>query len=174
MGKHYERISFSSAYGSIVLKELEVIILKLKILFPALVVLTLIGAGIIGVVSVKAQTSGASTTLVQMIADKFGLKTADVQAVFDQHRQNLQTDRQTRYIAFLDQAIKDGKLTAAQKQLLLTKHQDLQTNRQAKHDDLKTWATQNNIDLQYLLGGMSHRFGGMGRGMGKIMTPPTQ
>jgi len=161
-----------------------------KIITLALIV-AITGAAVVGVTTVNAQTptpasNAASptnpiTSLVQKIAQKFGLKEADVQAVFNQNRQDHMNQMQTRYESMLDQAIKDGKLTEAQKQLLLAKHKELQSQKQdqtenwgtmtpeqrkeamlKKHQEFQDWAKQNNIDVQYLFG-----FGGKGMMMGK-------
>jgi len=139
--------------------------LRRKIIFPLLVILTLVGAVVFGVAGVSAQTpESPASTLVQLLAHKFGLKQTDVQAVFDQHRATRQKEMEAKYIEFLDQAVKNGNLTAAQKQLLVTKHQEFVSDRRADRSALKTWAGENNIDLKYLFGGFGHGRGGM-RGM---------
>jgi hypothetical protein len=139
-----------------------VIIIKNKIIFPILVIFALLGAAVVGITSVKAQEVGSqSTTIVQLIANKFSLNQADVQAVFDQHRSDQRAQNLVRYTQMLDQAVTDGKLTTAQKQLILTKHQELQTNRQTERTALETWAKANNIDPKYLFGGFGQGRGGM-------------
>jgi hypothetical protein len=135
-----------------------VIHIKLKIFFPILVIFALISAGIIGVTSVKAQTSANPVpNLVQMLADKFNLKKTDVQVVFDQYKTNRQSQMETKYKSMLDQAVTAGKITSAQEQLILAKHQELKTSRLKNRQDLLTWANQNNIDPRYLMGRFGHR-----------------
>jgi hypothetical protein len=163
-----------------------------KIITLALLV-AIAGAAVMGVTMVNAQTptpasnaaspTNPMTSLVQKIAQKFGLKEADVQAVFDQNRQDHMDQMQTRYESTLDQAVKDGKLKEAQKQLLLAKHKELQSQKLGQtenwgtmtpeqrkeamlkqHQELQDWAKQNNIDIQYLFG-----FGGKGMMMGRHM-----
>lgn len=125
-----------------------------KIIFSAILVLALIGVGIFSITSVKAQTTNnPASSLVTLIANKFGLKQTDVQSVFDQHQADRQAEMESRYQAMLDQAVKDGKLTENQKGLVIQKRQEL-----------KSWASQNNIDLKYLYGGFGHGREGM-RGM---------
>lgn len=126
-----------------------------------------------------AQTS-SHESLVQAIASKFGLNVADVQSVFDQHKSDMRANMEAKVKERLDQAVKDGKLTAAQEQLVLDKRKELEAKRQSdaqnfksmtkeerktamdqEKTDLENWAKQNNIDLKYLMPG-----GGMGRGLG--------
>jgi hypothetical protein len=131
-----------------------------------------------------AQTNNTNpiASIVAKIAQKFGLKEADVQSVFDQDRKDRQTQMEAKYEATLTQDVKDGKITEAQKQLILAKHKELQTKRQSdfankknltpeqrkaemtqEKQDLDAWAKQNGIDAKYLFGGGKM---GMGRGMG--------
>lgn len=153
--------------------------MKYKVIVPVLALAT---AGIL-VFGMPAQANAQSPgeeiqSLVQMIASKFGLKTADVQSVVDQHRQQMQAKHETNYEARLTQLVKDGKITEAQKQLILTKHKELETKReenrnkmkdmtpeqrkaamQAEKTEIETWAKQNNIDVKYLFGGDMGRWG---------------
>lgn len=129
-------------------------------------------------------TTNPITTLIERIAQKFGLKQADVQTVFNQFHEERQKEMQTRMEERLSQFVKDGKLTEAQKQLVLAKHKELQNARQknvssrqlltpderraqkgAQHQEMLDWAKQNNIDLQYLAGlmGLGHGQKGMWR-----------
>jgi hypothetical protein len=146
--------------------------MKLKIMVAVLAV-TLIGGGLFGVAQAFAQTpDGATPKIVQKIAQKFGLKESDVQAVFDKDWQERQSQREAKFAAKLSQLVQEGKITEAQKQLILQKHQELETNKQAKLPNLKNltpeqrktqiqsqrqalddWAKQNGIDPQYLFGG---------------------
>jgi len=158
-----------------------------KLLLSALFI-TMIGAGILTSSQVLAQNTpdgqNPMQSLVQKIADKFGLKKEDVQAVFDQDRSDRQAEMETKKLAELDQLVKDGKITEAQKQLIINKQKERETNRQTemqtmqgKTDEerkaafeanktkmqterkaLEDWATQNGIDVKYLMGG----FGGHG------------
>ncbi len=130
--------------------------------------------------------SGAnSDTLVQRLVQKFGLKTADVQSVFDTVHQERQAQMEQKISDRLDGFVKEGKITESQKKLILAKHEELQKNREAnlqawkdltpeerrtkmdaQRTDLESWAKQNNIDVQYVLGFGREMGRGMGRGMG--------
>lgn len=131
--------------------------------------------------------------IVQKIAQKFGLKETDVQAVFDQNRQDRQKEHETAYEAKLSGYVKEGKITEAQKQLILAKHKELQTahqqnmqNMQGKtpeekkaamekwqktmeteRAELEAWAKANGIDPTYLMFGEGPRGQRNGLGAGK-------
>jgi len=157
-----------------------------------LFVLTIAGMGVFTATRVVAEdaTNGQNRmqSLVQIIAEKFGLKQADVQAVFDQDKTDRQAKREKDYLSRLDQLVIDKKITEAQKQLIILKNKELQDKRQAEFQslqgktaeerktlmakkrtemqtertELQTWATKNGIDIKYLMGGF-----GSGRGFGK-------
>jgi polyhydroxyalkanoate synthesis regulator phasin len=116
-----------------------------------MVIISVIGDGAWVTTSAFAQspTPGQDpvTSLVQKIAQKFGLREADVRAVFDQY-------------------VKDGEITGAQKQLIIKKHKELvaelQTDMQsmkgktpverkaavdAKRKALDDWEKQNGVGL---------------------------
>lgn len=155
--------------------------IKKKILISALVlIITATGVAATSHVFAQNANSGPFSTLVQMIADKFNLNRNDVQAVFDQYRTDRQNAMQTRFEKMLNQLVQDGKITDAQKQLILNKWQELKANRQkdaanwknmtpdqrkaareSQKQALSDWAKQNNIDLQYLYAGRMGHFGGM-------------
>lgn len=149
-----------------------------KIVFPVAALLIL-GAGIIGVNSVSAQdTEDTSSTLVQKIAAKFSLNEDDVQKVFDEARNEHHAEMQKNQTERLRELVTEGKITEAQKTLIVNKQNELQANKpnrnsfkdltpverksqmEAKKTELDSWAKENGIDPQYLMGG----FGPGGRG----------
>ena len=121
-----------------------------KLIVVAITALTVAGAILATSTQVSAQNSVSS--LVQKIADKFGLKKEDVQAVFDQAKTDRMAQRQTMFEDELTQLVKDGKISENQKQLIINKRKELMTNRKTKRSELQDWAKQNNIDLKYLMG----------------------
>jgi hypothetical protein len=145
--------------------------------------LTTIGAaGLAGnsMILAESGTSGAES-LVSKIAQKFNLKTEDVQAVFDEEKSTHEAERQAKMEEKLNQAVTDGKLTAEQKDKIIAKHKELQTQMEAdreamkdkthderhaameaKRTELEQWAKDNNIPLEYLH--VIHKHGGPGRG----------
>lgn len=140
---------------------------------PLLVVgaITSIGvAGIAGNGLVSAETNSSGTnSLITKIAQKFNLKTEDVQAVFDEDRTAKQAERQAEVEKNLAQAVTDGKLTAEQKDKIIAKQKELQTAREAEGDimkdkteterktamdakrtELEQWAKDNSIPTEFL------------------------
>ncbi len=139
--------------------------MKNKILITFAVIF--LGAGLLAVTKVSAKNSSngrnSMQSIVQKIADRFGLKKEDVQAVFDQERQDRQAEKEARYMSYLDQLVKDGKITEEQKQLIIQKHKEIEANRITERKTLEDWASKNGIDIRYLMGG----FGGHLRWWGK-------
>lgn len=162
----------------------------------ALAVALLVGGG---VYTAQAATPGTqASNVVQKIAQKFGVPQADVQAVFDADRQERMQHMQAQAEQRLTALVNAGKITQAQKDLIVAKHKELQANRQANFEamkgktpaerkaamdtqraELEAWAKTNGIDLQYLMVGHGraghggHR-GGMGRGPGMMGASDTQ
>ncbi len=142
--------------------------------------LGILGATTFGAVSTFAQTNeGFQSSLIQKIAQRFNLNQADVQQVFDQNKTHRRNQRQQNLTDKLTQAVKEGKITEAQKQAIIAKFADLKNNRadfknltpdqrkqamDQKKTDMHSWATQNGIDLDTLksiLGGPGMGMGGM-------------
>ena len=137
----------------------------------------------------SADTSG--TSLVDKIAAKFNLKTADVQAVFDADKATHEDDRAAEEKTRLDTAVTDKKITQAQEDLIIAKQAEMKTAmdaaknttqtqaerqaaRKTQMDALKQWATDNNIPMEYLrpMGGPSGRGHGGPGGPGDGGMPP--
>ena len=167
------------------------------------IAVTVIGAGTLTASSAFAQTQTPDqdpmNSLVQKISDKFGLNKEEVQAVFDESHRERHAGMQADFEAQLSQNVTDGKITEAQKQLILKKRQEMEADRQSNKDvfkdlsrderkakmnekkaDLDAWATENGIDSMYLMprGGGGHGMGGRGDfgqqyQRGKISTTPT-
>lgn len=60
----------------------------------------------------------------------------------------------------LQTAVDNGELTAAQKKLIEDKQAELKTAREANKTALDKWASDNNIDVKYLMGGGRGGHGG--------------
>jgi hypothetical protein len=152
---------------------------KNKLIIAAAVTAAVGAASLTGMQLVSAQSNNPTdgNNLIQKIAQKFNLKSADVKAVFDQNQAEHQAARQQKITDELTQAVKDGKLTETQKQLILAKMTEVQAQMQANRDslkdktpaerkaameaqkaDLEAWAKTNNISTDYL-----HFIGGHGR-----------
>lgn len=143
--------------------------IKNKVVLSALV-LTLVAISLWGTGTAFAQNTVAPhSSLIQKIAQKFGLQEREVQAVFEEEHAVREAEMQTKLAERLSELVTEGKITEAQKQLLLTKHQELQAVRQSefesmkdatleerkammdqKRQELDAWAQENGIDPQYL------------------------
>lgn len=155
-----------------------------RLIFVSALAFSILTASAYGVTQAFAQDTTVHQTLVEKIANKFNLKTTDVQAVFDQVRQERQAEMAKKYEQMLTDAVTAGKLTDAQKQLLITKHAEIQKNRETKFNtfstlseterhsamekertELESWAKTNGIDITYLFG--FGKGGGHKRGHGQ-------
>lgn len=145
-----------------------------KYLIPMAAV-AFIGATVYGVAHASAaDASNDRHTLIQKIADKFNVDKAKVQEVFDEHKSERQAEHAAKYEERLNQAVTDGKLTAEQRNKLISKHQELKvkmdaamektgTERREAMSDMKdeatAWAESNGIEAKWLMAG-----GGRGHG----------
>lgn len=128
--------------------------------------------GFLGVGHALAQTSTTSPTqtLAEKLAAKFNLNKDDVNTFLTQtqeeRRQEMQTKRQEEMSTKLDQAVKDGVITADQKQKILDKQAEMQKQREQHRTEMEKWASDNGIDFSKLSGYGIGGFGGRGFGGG--------
>ena len=99
-----------------------------------------------------------------------------MQAVFDEDRSERQAQRKELFEERLTQMVSDGKITEDQKKLILAKHEEMQSQREAQrdefqnmtpeerrsaveehHEELESWAEDNEIDIGYLFGFGRHK-----------------
>lgn len=111
-----------------------------------------IGAGSMAM----AENGNNNGTLADKIATKFNLNKDDVQAVFNEDRQAKQAERTAEMSTKLQAAVDSGKLTADQKTLLENKMKENQAARTAEMTALQDWASTNNVDMRYVMGGGRH------------------
>jgi hypothetical protein len=145
--------------------------MKKQIAISALV-LTVAGSGLFTAQAFAQEGKIESDTLIQKISDTFTLNKADVEKVFVTHRSEHKAEMVKKFEERLDQAVKDGKLTEAQKTLILNKRKELSNEMKGKlesfksmapeerkaamqkqHQELEEWAKQNSIDLTWLMHG---------------------
>jgi hypothetical protein len=137
----------------------------------------IVGASTLSIAGLASAATAKPDSLAAEIAQKFHLKESDVQSVIDTHRGEMQSYRESHYEDRLAQAVKDGKLTAAQKDQILAKRKELQdfaatlkdkspadrrTAMQQKLDETRAWEKSNMIPAGYLGGlgnGFGHHFG---------------
>jgi Tfp pilus assembly protein PilV len=130
--------------------------------------------GVLGLTNVSAETNGTTdespmSSLVGKLADKFNLNEQEVQAVFDEHKDDMHKEHRATFEERLSEAVADGKLTEDQKAKILAKLDELQSQREANHEsfkdmsseerreamekrreELETWAEENDIPEDYL------------------------
>src|SRR3989344_6712239 len=86
-------------------------------------------------------------------------------------QEHKQEKAQTRYEEWLSEAVEDGELTEAQKQLILAKRAELMAKSEEEKPALETWSSQNDIGLKYLVGGHKGLHGfGLHKGFWKFPT----
>ncbi len=142
-----------------------------RLIFVSALAISIVGAGMYSARDAFAQDSTVQSTLVSKIAQKFSLKTEDVQAVFDQQRQERMAQFEAKYEQHLSDEVTAGNITQSQKALILAKHKEIESEKTASADsmkslspaerrtamatkkaELKKWADANGIDLKYLAG----------------------
>lgn len=148
-----------------------------KILIPTLVlgIVSLIGVG--SLVRAHAQTD-TYPPIVQRLAEKFGLNVDEVNQTFAEEREAHQEEMRSQLEERLDTAVAEGKITEAQKAVILEKIGEMQANKgnlenldrethhtkmRKLHEEFRTWAEENDIDLSELMplgsGGPKGKFG---------------
>ena len=159
---------------------------KIALSAAALAGTATMGAGILHAATISKTGFNPMSNLVNAIATKFNLNTADVLKVFDDQRAQMQQQRQTQQLAhqktMLDQAVKDGKITQTQEDLIIAKQAEVKTfmgtlagktgaERQAaiktETDSVQAWAKTNNIPEQYVMM-FGRGEGPRGHGMGMM------
>lgn len=144
---------------------------------------TLTAGGFFLVGTASADSSRQRTSIIERIASRFNLNKNDVQSVFDEQRKAHQEEMTKQLETRLSEAVSKGTITEEQKSLILTKHEELQKEREAdlearhdmtpeerradaqKHrDEMKAWAEANNIPSEFV--GIGMRDGAHGRGDG--------
>ena len=137
-----------------------------KIIIPVVLLSGALAVGSLGLTHAYAQDSAGYSPIVQKIAEKFGLNVSEVQDVFDEARADHHAQMLTNFEGRLTQAVTDGKITEEQKQKILDKHEEMQAKMyewknltpegrrekiKAFHEELKTWAEENEIDFPFLI-----------------------
>jgi len=137
---------------------------KVLIITSAVVgALLLIGTAGVGAGVVMAKNLDSYPSIVQKLAQRFNLDPDEVKQVFDEERGERRQEAQDRFEESLDEAVKDGKITEAQKEAILEKHTEIQGEQEKLREELSDWAEENDIELKQLgpCGGRGFR-GGLG------------
>ena len=148
--------------------------IRKNILIPVLTLLV-VGGSVLSVGYVNAQgEENPASTLVTKISQKFNLNESEVQAVFDEARDEKKTEMKSNFENRLNQAVADGKITESQKTVIMEKFgnpsenkvgredfknmtmEERKTKMEGKRTEMENWATQNGISsdvLKDVLGG---------------------
>jgi hypothetical protein len=137
---------------------------KLLLLGLGLAVLT--GWGWYGTRSARAEEAGFSPSIVERLAERFGLNESEVEGVFDEERQARWEEMREVRENSLEQAVGDGVITLKQKQALLAKFGQMQEEREKHREEMKTFMQAQGIDTTKLAPYMGFGRHGGGRGMG--------
>lgn len=135
--------------------------MKKKIILPTILALSVLVVGLMAT-NVLAQDTSNYPPLVQKIADRFNLNVSDVEEVFDEERDERRAEMFALFADRLDELVSEGKLTEAQKEVILDKHEEMQDKMEelkdlspeerhekmlSLHEEFKTWAEEEGIDL---------------------------
>lgn len=154
-------------------------------------VAALVSVAGIGVASAHGGMFGPDSDVATKLAERFNLNADDVSAFFQEQQTARQADMEAKFEERLNQAVADGKITSEQKDAILAKHQEMQTNREANLEEFKNmtqeehraqmeaqraemqqWAKDNGLQDFRMLGGL---MGDGGRGMfGKGHAPESE
>lgn len=145
-----------------------------KTLFPTALVLGLVLVGLLSVSYASAHGSEMNSSIVQKIAERFNLSEDEVEAVFEEEREDHHAQMQAWWAERLDDLVNDGKVTSDQKQAIIDKHEEMHNQiielqdlsfdeRKEKmreiHEEFKSWSQEQGIDFPTI--------GPIGRGVGK-------
>ncbi|MDD5076901.1 MAG: hypothetical protein PHS18_07405 [Sphaerochaetaceae bacterium] len=139
---------------------------KKYLLYVVIPVLSLASIGSVYANSISGQENRPIESVINTIAEKFNLDVNDVQQVFEEHRATVRTEKQKMFEEKISQAVVDEKISQEQANMIIEKKSELQAERQnlqngtpeenrelaKKHmEELKQWAEENNIPIQYLM-----------------------
>lgn len=148
-----------------------------KTLLVAATVATLgLGAAVPLAASADSNTANSgNSSLVNKLANRFHLNKSDVQKVFDEDRASRNAERVQAAKDELAALVKAGTLTQAQADKITAKRAEMQADREANHDkfeamtaterkaamdakkaELEKWASDNGIDIKYVMPGGGH------------------
>lgn len=141
------------------------VIIAISVTLGAVVLIGLVGAGL-----ALARYCGFRHHMDKRWAYRCG-RNANRKEAFDEGRDEGRNKQEAHFSERLDEAVKEGKITAEQKKAILDKKAELQKERKKQQEEMKKWAKENNIDLKVLWELMPGRRGprcsrGMGGGPG--------
>ena len=156
------------------------------VLITVLTVGTMVVVPSVAQVYASDNTNTQTQSILSRIMSRFNLNKDDVQDLVTQHRVERQSLNQDRMTKRLDDAVKAGVITEAQKQAILEKTnafrnevrntdvlsmnpQERRAKMQAHREEMRKWAEENGIDVDSLL---LRNGGGFRNGNGSGMKGP--
>lgn len=159
-----------------------------RAIIAALTIGAFIAAGAYGASSALADDNNNCSNIVKKLSERFNLNEDEVKTVFNENREENKERVRQRFEEQLNQMVADGNITEEQKQAIIKKKEELQsqheeskgqfknlsaeereTEREKNREEMENWAKENGIDLGEIKGfGIGQGFGGRyGRGMMK-------
>lgn len=139
-------------------------ITKRKIVLPSILAVAVL-LTMVSVTKISAQEETTYPVIVQRLAEKFSLDKDEVKQVFDEVRDEHHADMYALWVERLDSLVADGKLSQTQKDALIAKYEEMHDKRmdlvtldpearraemQKLHDEFKSWAEDQEIDLSLI------------------------
>jgi len=103
-----------------------------------------------------AATTTDQSTFADKLSQKLGVDKDKVSSALSDIKKENQDARKQKVSANLDQAVKDGVITADQKQKILDHQSQMQAQRQKEKADNQQWAKDNGIDMSKLKPYLGH------------------
>lgn len=138
--------------------------MKSLLAISALVLSVLTLGGILMTGMVKAETDNTKQSVVDKLVERFNLNKDEVTGVFDEVFKERQQQRQAYMEKRFDEAVKDGVITADQKQALLKKQAEMQEKQKQMREEMQKWMEESGIDFGKLA---PYRVGFGGKGFGR-------
>jgi len=144
-----------------------------KVIIAALTLGAFIAVGAYGVNNVLASDNGNQFNLniIKKLSERFSLDEDEVKAVFNENRDENKQRVQQQFEERINQSVADGKITEEQKQAIIKKKEELQSQgnkmrdelknlsaderklkREKNREDMEKWAEENSIDLKEIKG----------------------
>ena len=132
---------------------------KKTIVIASVVLGVLMVVGVIGTGAVLAAGNDSYPPIIKKLAEKLNVKESDVQGAFDEMRAERQKEMKANLEERLDEAVKDGKITEAQKEAILKKMDEVRSEGEKHREEMRKWAEENGIDPE-IMHGLRGRPGG--------------
>ena len=121
-----------------------------KILMGTLASVVLIGVGAFAITGASAQGYGFGSSMTAELAKRLNVSEDKVVDAMSEIRNEHWQERQEVREEHLEDAVEDGLLTVDQKQALVEKHEEMQTQHGERHEEMEKWFEEEGIDYEQL------------------------